>query len=316
MKNTILYLKNKNFFFKRTLQILGRLIYPDHFPANSVRVKLYRKLGFNNTRTLLRNITWKAYHIYCRSGYSKTAKKDDMLHSAFLNNGYYVFPPSSSSSQVLNSLPEGFCETLLDKAKLGVEGVDDDFFNITKLHHFDQNEFQIIKTLLDDETINAIRSIFDANFLVLSAYTSRSIPPLEKRELKSSWLWHADNHPDCMIKVFFYLNDTDSLNAALQIHPRSSSREIFNLGFIDRNDVSPSLKLKLDDDNRYMNLEGKRGTRIFFDDNNIHRAVIAKERCRDVVVFEIIPSRNSDIQYMELHSKYWKNPFTSSIPLV
>ncbi len=273
-------------------------------------VALQKIIKKAKTTQIILTTIWRVYHMYCRYSFSKTAAKDDVGGGSFLNNGYYVLPPSSTSRLVLDSLPENYCESRLDKAMEGFEDTTEDkFYHFIKTHYFDQDEFQIISTLLDDETGNVIRSIFDANFLVLSAYTVRYNPPSETLELKSSWLWHADNHPDCMIKVFFYLNDTDTSNAALQIHPRSSSKEIIDLGFIDRHNVSSSLKLKLDDKKRYKSMEGKRGTRIFFDDNNIHRALIAKERRRDVIVFEIIPSKYSSIRYMERHFKYWTNPF-------
>lgn len=178
-----------------------------------------------------------------------------------------------------------------------------------KRYYFDEHEFEVVSCLLDKETRSIIRSLYDCNFLVLSAMTYRFVPPSDEFVPRSTWLWHSDDHPDCLIKLFYYLNDTSRKNSALQVHPLSSSMKIKKAGFHDRRNVPAGLQTQLDDETVFLNLEGKRGTRIFFNDNLIHRAVAAEEGRRDVVVFEIIPSKYGRIRYKGFKFKYWENPF-------
>ena len=260
------------------------------------------QIGFSNNGALSKNLIYWGYHLYCQHHFSANSKIDDEIKVSYKKHGYYLMPPTADSLSTLKLLPPNYCEDRLNDAAWR------DKYPFMKRHHFDEHEFGVVSCLLDKETRNIIRSIFDANFLVLSARTYRFVPS-DEFVPRSTWLWHSDDHPDCLIKLFYYLNDTSRKNSALQVHPLSSSMKIKKAGFHDRRNVPAGLQTQLDDETVFLNLEGKRGTRVFFNDNLIHRAVVAEEGRRDVIVFEILPSKYERIRYKGFKLKYWENPF-------
>ena len=261
------------------------------------------QIGFGNNGPFSKNLIYWAYHLYCQHHFSVNSKIDDEIKVSYKKHGYYFMAPTADSLSTLKLLPPNYCEDRLNDTAWSEK------FPFVKNHIFNAQEFEVVSCLLDKETRNIIRSIYDANFLVLSARTYRFVPSNEFVP-RSTWLWHCDDHPDCMIKLFFYLNDTSRKNSALQAHPLSSSMKIKRGGFFDRRNVPSALQDQLDDKTRFLDLEGKRGTRIFFNDNMIHRAVLPQEGQRDVIVFEIIPSKYDRIRYKGFNpSKHWENPF-------
>jgi hypothetical protein len=261
------------------------------------------QIGFGNNGPLRKNLIYWAYHLYCRRHCSVNSKIDDKIKVSYKKHGYYLLAPTADSLSTLESLPPNYCEDRLN------DTVWLHKYPFMKHYFFDENEFGVVSRLLDKETRNIIRSLYGCNFLVLSALTYRYVPPSDRFVPRSTWLWHSDDHPDCLIKLFYYLNDTSRKNSALQVHPLSHSMKIKKAGFYDRRNVPAGLRVQLDDEAEFHNLEGKRGTRIFFNDNIIHRAVVAEEARRDVIVFEIIPSKYDRIRYKGFKFKYWENPF-------
>ena len=115
--------------FNRIKRRIGRLVHP-------MEARVNRKLGFNNAASLRQNLIWKIYHLSCRYGYSAKGVKDDAVATAFLKDGYYVVPPTSTSRLVLDSLPENYCESRLDNTAWGLEKAPQD-----KSYHFQKNHF-------------------------------------------------------------------------------------------------------------------------------------------------------------------------------
>lgn len=132
-----------------------------------------------------------------------------------------------------------------------------------------------------------LERFYGAHFNVYSIVIYRTHPTAEPP--KSSWLWHSDDHPDPVMKVMVYLEDTTAANGAFRAFPMPITRELRAKGFKTRMDVGGAAE-DLNDMSRSTVYEGKAGTALIFDNNLIHRATAPETGYRDAVIFQVQPA--------------------------
>ena len=137
------------------------------------------------------------------------------------------------------------------------------------------------------------RRVFGSYAIVDKVYIYRS--PVSGAAPRASWVWHYDNHPREVLKVMIYLTDvTEGTGPFEYLRETRTSKPVLGTP------IAPLYVRSRVDDSRIAAwlgngcqshaVIGRAGTMIVFDDNVIHRGNLARERHRDVVVFQVRPS--------------------------
>ncbi|HYE84979.1 MAG TPA: phytanoyl-CoA dioxygenase family protein, partial [Vicinamibacterales bacterium] len=119
--------------------------------------------------------------------------------------------------------------------------------------------------------------------------------PVSRQAARQSWLWHFDNHPREMLKVMVYLTDVNTGTAPFEfIRDRPGGRA--RLGTPLRPKLGDSrvpaalVDQWISEGAERVQVTGRRGTVLIFDDNVVHRGTLASTGHRDVVVFQLRPA--------------------------
>lgn len=272
-----------------------------------LRARAHFLLGFDNIAGLRGNLMYAAYHRLCRYAYGrgKPAAADTAAIAEFRRDARLVLPPSGAVLTELETLPAEVIERLDDPASKTK-------FEFLSRYFLGSEDFERIRGLLSGQVDALVRQALGSHYAVTSAYVYRTVPSNDTP--RSTFLWHVDDHPDCHLKLFFYLNDTYRTNGALQAHDWASSRDLKRRGFRDRRDVPPAIEKDMNDPQRYTVVEGKRGTAIIFSANTLHRAVIPETGRRDMLAFDIVPSPDPVLRYLNRHFLFWENPLDLLFP--
>ena len=136
------------------------------------------------------------------------------------------------------------------------------------------------------------RQVFGCYVIVDKVYIYRNL--VSRQPPQASWLWHYDNHPTEVLKLMIYLTDVTERTAPLEYLRHRESHKALN--FVPRpmlgdSRISPSrVQRYLDNGYEAHKATGPRGTTILFDDNVVHRANIAENAHRDVLVYQLRPT--------------------------
>jgi hypothetical protein len=137
------------------------------------------------------------------------------------------------------------------------------------------------------------RAVYGSYAIVDKLYVYRN--PISTQAPRASWQWHYDNHPREMIKVMVYLTDVSEDTAPfVYLRERTTGR------FMHGSPLAPlygNSRVPAEEIDRHLAngweahpVVGPRGTVLIFDDNIVHRATLARDAHRDVIVFQIRPS--------------------------
>ena len=137
------------------------------------------------------------------------------------------------------------------------------------------------------------RKVYGSYAIVDKVYIYRSV--ISGHIPRDSWLWHYDNHPHELLKVIIYLNDVSDesapfeyLRCAKSLKPVSGSPLAPLYG---HSRISEQiLRRYLSNGFESHKVTGPRGTMILFDNNMVHRANLASQKYRDVLIFQVRPS--------------------------
>jgi hypothetical protein len=144
--------------------------------------------------------------------------------------------------------------------------------------------------------------VYGSYALVDKIYIYRN--PVSRRTRQVSWLWHYDNHPHEILKVMIYLNDVSDCNAPFEYLRSRDSRTA-----VSGSPVAPLFgHSRISDEalTRYLSngaepfrVIGPKGTMIVFDNNMIHKANLASEGHRDVLIFQVRPMATRTKRYID-----------------
>jgi hypothetical protein len=139
----------------------------------------------------------------------------------------------------------------------------------------------------------AEQRIYASHVLVDKVYVYRS--PICRDAPRASWIWHYDNHPREVLKVMIYLTDVTAASAPFEYLRSSRSREpirgrplapLYGHGRVPVSTIEHHLRCGGES---HM-VTGPAGTIVVFDGNVVHRANLATEHHRDVLVLQLRPA--------------------------
>lgn len=134
--------------------------------------------------------------------------------------------------------------------------------------------------------------LYGSFVLVDKVYVYRSVASSEVP--RASWLWHFDNHPREMLKVMIYLTDVHARSAPFEYVRDRAGAPVPGVPLtpmFGRSRVpSATIDAIVAAGGSREAVTGPRGTVIVFDDNVVHRATVAEEDHRDVLVLQVRPS--------------------------
>jgi hypothetical protein len=145
------------------------------------------------------------------------------------------------------------------------------------------------------------RRFFASRVIVDKVYAYRNLKSRQQPQV--SWLWHYDNHPTEVLKLMIYLTDVTDERAPLEYVGDAATGKpwmfkplpLLGNSRVPSSDVDASLKNGF----ARFRLVGPSGTMILFDDNLVHRATVATEGFRDVLVFQIRPVTFAPQHYID-----------------
>jgi len=135
-----------------------------------------------------------------------------------------------------------------------------------------------------------------------------------------SLLWHYDDNPEGILKIFIYCSDQKEDTGAFKSLDLKTSNLIKKKGFFtytteDRIKNQEKIRL-LENKKDYLVAEGNVGSILIFQNNIIHKGNLPKIGNRDLIVLEVMPSitkmTKDDILYSlnkNVTVDYPKNPF-------
>jgi hypothetical protein len=134
--------------------------------------------------------------------------------------------------------------------------------------------------------------VYGSYLIVDKVYVYRNV--VSRQQEQVSWLWHYDNHPTPLLKLMIYLTDVDAGRAPFEYVRHRDTRRglvfpprpLLGNSRVPPERVDEYLRAGYE---RHLAV-GPAGTAILFDDNVLHRATLARERHRDVLVLQIRPA--------------------------
>ena len=270
------------------------------------RSRLHYWLGFKNSCGFSKNYMYKKYHKMCQK---KFAERNSQIGQEYIGPGdefrknlYHIFPPTEERNKLFDRVPKDLLAEM-DKPST-VINKKRQFAHRLLLN---PSQYQQVKDLLTDEIASMVKSFFRSDFLVMSSYLFKTNPD-PTAVLNSTWLWHLDEHPDCHMKIYFYLTGATRDSGALQYHSWEDSKKLMWRGFLDRRNVPEDIVRDLDNEENINFAEVEQGTVMLFIPSFIHRAVIPVKRPRHVLGFEVIPAPEPDLDYRNIHMSFWEDP--------
>lgn len=281
------------------------------FPV--LRLVLPQRLVFCNMVPLAMNLRFLAHWRQCRSAFrpDHPGRLSPEVQAAVRRlriDGFTVFPPPRDLS-----LTEAVASRVSALVKAGETVVDHTAEDWMVQVRDSMAAVPDAVRLLQPEIASTIEDYYQSHFKIYCAEIYRLTVTDQAPRLSS--LWHIDNYPPGMLKVFIYLTDCDRKTGALRLLPRNLSRRLFRQGFFDRHCAERFVE-QLERDG--FPVEGKAGTVIVWDQNLIHRAKAPEYGFRDAVSIKVLPSREfwgrhaarmgSALSYERRDRQYPKDP--------
>ena len=267
--------------------------------------RLHLMLGFKQPVGLLKNFMYKKYHQMCQKNFAERGGQIEKEYigpgEEFRKNLYHIFPATKERKKLFDKIPQDLLAEL-DRPSTVLQK-----FPFAHRLLLNPSQYQQVQYLLTDEIQMMMKSFFRSDFVVMSSYMFKTNPD-PTAVPRSSFLWHLDEHPDCHMKMYFYLTDAKKDSGAIQYHSWEESKKLMWRGFWDRRNVPEDIQRDLDNEEDYSVAEVDRGTVMQFIPSFIHRAVIPVNMLRHVLVFEAIPAPEPNLGYRDCHMKFWEDP--------
>ena len=267
--------------------------------------KKYHRLSiflFDNTLGLVVNFTYLIHN--------NLSKASFFFHKKFLTH-YSIAKKNVASSIIEKSacdLRENGVATLCNFQ--GIENVVKKFNiyfhneNIEKYTFIDQAGFYVLKReyfKFFEEDLNElifkqlgpiIENYYNSYFKIAWTNIYRCFP-IQNHEDDRSLLWHFDDNPNDILKIFIYVNDQDKKNGAFRTLLLNDSRKLkYKENFLSYNTqerIENQSKLNKYRDKVFI-AEGKQGDIVAFQNNIVHKGNLPLERHRDLITIEILRS--------------------------
>ncbi|RZD48709.1 MAG: hypothetical protein CXT78_00935 [Thaumarchaeota archaeon] len=151
-----------------------------------------------------------------------------------------------------------------------------------------------VKKLITAQVIEFFEQYYKTPFKIVDIFAWRNIhvPPeiANKHEMFSSY-WHCDGRDTTWTKLFVYLDDVTSKDGPFHVQTSDRTKEIFELGFVDRK--KPNIPKELLENPKYITTyTGVKGTTLVGNlELTLHKAGIPElGHTRDLIQFQLAPS--------------------------
>jgi hypothetical protein len=275
------------------------------------------------------HVDYLQYHKYCMR------TNDELMYNVKDLGLFKITPDSNNQKDLLELTPDYF--NLVDSLSKKVEEKfsslkncfipkDNDPKKEITRRMTDPYQFPELNSLADIIVPQLETSLFGCHVHVMGSLIYRNLV-VSNPILKTSWLWHYDNHPNEVIKVMIYLNDVDENTAPFEyftnstessfvkIPPSRTGPETWfgNPKWPNSRVPDDVLKKYLEDGYKSKMALGKKGTMLIFSQNILHRANVASKTPRDVLVFQLKPIKTKLYPYV---NKKWTGSFQhKNIPM-
>jgi hypothetical protein len=151
-----------------------------------------------------------------------------------------------------------------------------------------------IAQLLTDDIASVLRGYFGTHFRVEHVRVWRNVHVpgrLSEQDVYSN-LWHNDQDPVTLLRLFVYLTDgVTRETGATNFHDIATTRQIIRRGYLRRRAILPPARRLLDDPARIRYFEGDAGSACLLNPQLcLHRATVPREGShRDMVQFTLAP---------------------------
>ena len=184
------------------------------------------------------------------------------------------------------------------------------------LKNFSKELHNFIKSDLD----KVLKEYYKSNYNLYWVEIVRSFPIKNHKDNKSL-LYHFDDNPNSVLKTFIYLNNQDQNSGAFRTLLKKDSTKLKQKGFLSYTKKDREKNQYMINENNLKNkvktFKGKKGSILIFQNNIVHKGNLPKNKDRDLIVIETIPSikeiNTSKIEKTlerTIDRDYPKNPFT------
>ena len=162
------------------------------------------------------------------------------------------------------------------------------------------------------------QKIYGSYALIDKVYVYRN--PVSHRAAQGSWLWHYDNHPYEILKIMIYLTDVSDQSGPFEYlrHPKSMKAMAGSrlTPLYGESRVTEEYLSRCRGEGFVPHkITGPKGTMILFDNNMIHRANLAVQTHRDVLILQVRPAASKHRPYVDprwtgsfQHAPFNRNP--------
>jgi hypothetical protein len=227
-------------------------------------------------------LQYLAYVRRCRRAYPRASPPPAVARAAadLRRDGYVVLPPGDAS--VARGLAGKVDRLIGSLGEPGTAMGEDWMIQLPDA----MGRVPDAVELLRPDVVATLEAYYRSYFKIFCVEIYRLVPTAREPQLSS--LWHIDNYPPGLLKVFVYLTDCDRKTGALRLNSRPRSRRLIRSGFFDRHRAGP-FREALERD--AVPVEGPAGTVIIWDQNLVHRACAPEVGLRDAVSIKLLPSR-------------------------
>jgi hypothetical protein len=137
-----------------------------------------------------------------------------------------------------------------------------------------------------------IEDYYNSYFKIAWTNIYRSYP-VPQHEDDRSLLWHFDDNPNDILKLFIYVNDQDKNNGAFRTLLLNDSRKLkFKdkfLSYTTKDRIENQTKINKYKDRIFI-AEGRQGDVVAFQNNIVHKGNLPLENHRDLITIEVLRS--------------------------
>ncbi|MGE0444234.1 MAG: hypothetical protein AB7P99_03335 [Vicinamibacterales bacterium] len=152
-----------------------------------------------------------------------------------------------------------------------------------------------IAQLLSDDIQGVLRGYFGTHFRVehVRVWRNVHVPDAFARQDVYSNLWHNDQDPVTLLRLFVYMTDgVTRETGATNVHSIAATKQIIRRGYLRRRAILPPARRILEDAARIQYFEGDAGSACLLNPQLcLHRATVPRAGAhRDMIQFTIAPS--------------------------
>ena len=282
---------------------------------------IYQKLSlkiFGNTLGIYINILYLAYHYlskkkFCASDLILVKQDNESLENRcenLLKKGVTFLEKQIDIKNIKDKFDFFFSDENKDKySNYNSPGYR--FLKREKVKDFEPE----IKHILDNKIDFFLKKYFNSNYKIFWVNILQ-MTPVKNHDDDESLLWHYDDNPTGILKIFIYCSNQDKDSGAFTFVELEKSEKIKCGGFFTytTEDRIKNQKILFESiDNTDINIAaGDEGSILVFQNNIVHKGNLPLRDKRNLIALEVMPSTlemsDSDLR------KVLEKPFTIDFP--